>query len=69
VALVLLALDGLALPRAFSPPVRLAMWDLEHIREFTESRPEFRAKLLQTMSGDLAAKLYKTLTVERVGSV
>jgi hypothetical protein len=45
-------------------PARLAMWDLEHMREFTESRPDLRAKLLQTMSGDLAAKLHRSLTIE-----
>lgn len=45
-------------------PARLATWDLEHMREFTESRPELRAKLLQAMSGDLAAKLHKSLTIE-----
>ena len=36
---------------------RLATWDLEQMREFTESRPELRAKLLQIVSADLAAKL------------
>jgi CRP-like cAMP-binding protein len=45
-------------------PARLAMWDLEHMREFTESRPDLRAKLLQTMSGDLASKLHRSLTIE-----
>jgi Popeye protein conserved region len=39
-------------------PARLATWGLEHMREFTESRPELRAKLLQIMSTDLAAKLH-----------
>jgi len=43
-------------------PARLAKWDLEHMREFTESRPELRAKLLQIMSADLAAKLHESLT-------
>jgi CRP-like cAMP-binding protein len=43
-------------------PARLATWDLEHMREFTESRPELRAKLLQIMSTDLAAKLHESLT-------
>jgi CRP-like cAMP-binding protein len=28
-------------------PARLAKWDLEHMREFTGSRPELRAKLLR----------------------
>jgi len=45
-------------------PARLATWDLEHMREFTESRPALRAKLLQIMSGDLAAKLHGRLTNE-----
>jgi CRP-like cAMP-binding protein len=40
---------------------RLAIWDLEHRREFTQSRPELRAKLLQIMSADLAVKLHETL--------
>jgi hypothetical protein len=43
-------------------PARLATWDLEQMREFTESRPELRAKLLQIMSADLAAKLHESLT-------
>src|SRR5580704_16103056 len=42
-------------------PARLAKWDLEHMREFTESRPELRAKLLQIMSADLATKLHESL--------
>jgi len=47
-------------------PTKLATWDMEHMREFTESRPALRAKLLQIMSTDLAAKLHERLTVERV---
>jgi CRP-like cAMP-binding protein len=35
---------------------RLAVWDLGQMREFTESRPELRAKLLQLERADLAAK-------------
>jgi CRP-like cAMP-binding protein len=35
-----------------------AVWDLEHLREFTESRPELRVKLLQIVSVDLATKLH-----------
>jgi CRP-like cAMP-binding protein len=35
----------------------LVAWDLQHLREFTESRPELRAKLLRIVSVDLAAKL------------
>jgi CRP-like cAMP-binding protein len=34
-----------------------AVWDMQHLREFTESRPELRAKLLQIVSVDLATKL------------
>ncbi|MEJ0092947.1 MAG: hypothetical protein WDN46_05830 [Methylocella sp.] len=45
-------------------PARLAMWDLEHLIEFTHSRPELRAKLLQITSADLAAKLRETLAIE-----
>jgi CRP-like cAMP-binding protein len=47
-------------------PARLATWDLEHMREFTESRPELRAKLLQIMSADLAAKLHENLTLNKL---
>ena len=43
-------------------PARLAKWDLKHMREFTESRPELRAKLLAIVSVDLAAKLQESLT-------
>lgn len=35
----------------------LAVWDLRHLTEFTKSRPELRAKLLQIVSADLAVKL------------
>jgi CRP-like cAMP-binding protein len=35
----------------------LAKWDLRHVREFTASRPELRANLLQMVSVDLAVKL------------
>jgi CRP-like cAMP-binding protein len=45
-------------------PARLAMWDLEHLIEFTHTRPELRAKLLQITSADLAAKLRETLAIE-----
>jgi len=38
-------------------PGTLAKWDLRHVREFTESRPELRANLLRIVSMDLAAKL------------
>jgi CRP-like cAMP-binding protein len=43
-------------------PARLAKWDLEHMREFTESRPELRAKLLAIVSVGLAAKLHESLS-------
>lgn len=49
-------------------PARLATWHLEHMREFTESRPELRAKLLQIMSTDLAAKLHESITIKQVDS-
>jgi Popeye protein conserved region len=42
-------------------PARVAAWDLEHLREFTQSRPELRAKLLRIMTTDLAAKLDEIL--------
>jgi hypothetical protein len=38
-------------------PGRLAKWDLRQMREFIESRPELRAKLLQIETADLGAKL------------
>jgi hypothetical protein len=49
-------------------PGRLATWDLEQMREFTESRPELRAKLLQIVSTDLAAKLHESISVNEVES-
>jgi hypothetical protein len=42
-------------------PGRLATWDMEQIREFTDSRPELRAKLLQIVSADLATKLHASI--------
>jgi hypothetical protein len=42
-------------------PASVAIWDLEHMREFTESRPGLRAQLLRIMSADLAAKLNESL--------
>jgi hypothetical protein len=64
------AYSGLASPMdvVARGPVRLATWDLQHIREFTASRPELRAKLLQLMSADLATKLHESITTERIGS-
>ncbi|HEX9465807.1 MAG TPA: cyclic nucleotide-binding domain-containing protein [Alphaproteobacteria bacterium] len=58
------AYSGLASPAdvVARGPARLAKWDLEHMREFTESRPKLRAKLLKIMSHDLAAKLHENLT-------
>lgn len=53
------AYSGLASPAdvvARSPGI-LAMWDLQHVREFTANRPELRASLLRIVSMDLAAKL------------
>jgi CRP-like cAMP-binding protein len=41
----------------------LAKWDLRHIREFTASRPELRADLLQIVTMDLAAKLRDIATM------
>lgn len=54
------AYSGLASPAdvVARGPATLAVWNLQHLREFTESRPELRAKLLQIMSADLAAKLH-----------
>jgi Popeye protein conserved region len=40
----------------------LAKWDLRHISEFTASRPELRANLLQIVAMDLAAKLHDVAT-------
>jgi hypothetical protein len=37
-------------------PAVLAKWDLQHLREFTASRPELRANFLRIVSADLAAK-------------
>jgi hypothetical protein len=55
------AYSGLANPAdvVVRGPARLAKWDLGHLREFTETRPELRAKLLQMESADLAAKLHE----------
>jgi CRP-like cAMP-binding protein len=53
------AYSGLASPAdvvARGPGI-LAKWDLQHVREFTASRPELRANLLRIVSIDLAAKL------------
>ena len=53
------AYSGLASPAhvvARGPGI-LAKWDLQHVREFTASKPELRANLLRIVSADLAAKL------------
>jgi hypothetical protein len=42
-------------------PAKVATWDLEHMREFTDRRPELRTQLLQIMSVDLAVKLHERL--------
>jgi hypothetical protein len=34
-----------------------------HLREFTDTRPELRAKLLQIESADLAAKLRELVSI------
>jgi Popeye protein conserved region len=43
-------------------PARLAMWEMEHIREFTDDRPELRARFLQIVNADLAAKLHSSIS-------
>jgi CRP-like cAMP-binding protein len=40
----------------------LARWDLQHVREFTASRPELRANLLRIVSRDIATKLLDIAT-------
>jgi CRP-like cAMP-binding protein len=58
------AYSGLASPAnvvARGPGI-LAKWDLRHVREFTESRPELRANLLRIVSMDLAGKLREIAT-------
>lgn len=59
------AYSGLASPVdvvARGPGI-LAKWDLRHMREFTASRPELRANLLQIVSVDLAGKLRDVVSV------
>lgn len=58
------AYSGLASPAnvvARGPGI-LAKWDLRHVREFTESRPELRSNLLRIVSMDLAGKLREIAT-------
>ena len=40
-------------------PAVLAKWDLQHLREFTASRPELRSNFLRIVSADLAAKVHE----------
>ena len=58
------AYSGLASPMdvVARGPGTLAKWDLRHLREFTASRPELRAKLLQIVSIDLRVKLRDVAT-------
>jgi CRP-like cAMP-binding protein len=53
------AYSGLASPADVIArgPGTLAKWDLQHLTEFTASRPELRANLLRMVSMDLAVKL------------
>jgi CRP-like cAMP-binding protein len=53
------AYSGLASPMdvVARGPGTLAKWDLRHLREYTASRPELRANLLQIVSMDLSVKL------------
>jgi len=59
------AYSGLASPMdvVARGPGTLAKWDLRHLREFTASRPDLRAKLLQVVSLDLSVKLRDVATV------
>jgi hypothetical protein len=58
------AYSGLASPMDIVArgPGTLAKWDLRHLREFTASRPELRANLLQIVSMDLSVKLRDVAT-------
>jgi CRP-like cAMP-binding protein len=58
------AYSGLASPMdvVARGPGTLAKWDLRQLREFTASRPELRAKLLQVVSLDLSVKLRHVAT-------
>jgi CRP-like cAMP-binding protein len=58
------AYSGLASPADVVARSRgtFAVWDLQQLREFTASRPELRAKLLQIVSADLAIKLRNFVT-------
>jgi CRP-like cAMP-binding protein len=58
------AYSGLASPADIvaRSPGALAKWDLQHVRDFTASRPELRANLLRIVSMDLAFKLRDVAT-------
>jgi hypothetical protein len=58
------AYSGLASPMDVMArgPARLAMWEMEHIREFTDDRPELRARFLQIVNADLADKLHTSIS-------
>jgi Popeye-like protein len=53
-------------------PAALAKWDLQHLRDFTASRPELRANFLRIVSADLAAKAREVMVSnfgeEKIGS-
>jgi Popeye protein conserved region len=52
--------SGLASPvDVVGGPAVLAKWDLQHLREFTASRPELRSNFLRIVSADLAAKVHE----------
>lgn len=59
------AYSGLASPVDIvaRSPGTLAKWDLRRLTEFTDSRPVLRAKLLNIVSADLAAKLTAAVSV------
>jgi CRP-like cAMP-binding protein len=46
-------------------PASLAVWKMEHIREFTDDRPELRARLLEIVNADLAAQLHASISNQR----
>jgi CRP-like cAMP-binding protein len=71
------AYSGLASPAdvVARGPGTLAKWDLRHIRELTDSRPELRAKLLHIENADLVTKMcdlaitVSDLAAEKMASV
>jgi CRP-like cAMP-binding protein len=58
------AYSGLASPMdvVARGPGTLTKWDLRHLREFTASKPELRASLLQIVSTDLSVKFRDVAT-------